>query len=91
MIDSLDELGPATELKQRLDSLKTYAQRESEAIAYECSLIKKTAVDLSTGAQAELDTRLADAQKIVDAAIASGLVTQEQIDARLESNSPMMP
>lgn len=91
MIDSLDELGPATELKQRLDSLKSYAQRWAEAMAYECSLISKMTVELSEDAKAELAGRLSDAQSIVAAAIASGLVTQEQIDARLESSNPLMP
>ena len=90
-IDSLDELTAATELKQRLDSLRTYAGRWAEAVAYECALIRALKVDLSLAAQTELDVRLAAAQTIVDAAIKSGLVTQEQIDARLASSTPSFP
>jgi len=90
MIESLDELGPATELKQRLDSLKVYAGRWAEAMAYEMQLIKALKVDLSTAARAELDARLAAARGIVEAAIKSGLVTQEQIDARLDNDHPPM-
>ena len=91
MIETLAELEPATELKQRLDSLKAYAGRWAEAMAYEMTLISALQVGLSVDAQAELDARVASAQTIVDAAIKSGLVTQEQIDARLSLDNPPMP
>jgi len=92
MIESLQELTYASELKSRIDSLCNYAQRYAEAMAYERMLIGKLAdPEMSLEAQAELDAILAGAQTIVDATIKAGFITQEQIDARLANDSPHSP
>jgi len=92
MIDALAELTPAMLLKQRLDSINQYAQRWCEAMAYEAKLIvAMTEPELSADAQAELATRLAAVDKLIALAVSSGMASQDQIDARLASDNPLMP